>query len=61
MNLKNLVISFSNGLIKNERQASIFLVVIAAVFFLISIIMLVNTFFTSSIPGSEEQTSYENT
>ncbi|MBI4137114.1 hypothetical protein HY469_03565 [Candidatus Roizmanbacteria bacterium] len=43
MNLKNLVISVSNGLIRNERQASMVLVLLAVVLFLISIVMLFNT------------------
>ncbi|MCR4263297.1 MAG: hypothetical protein NUV98_01080 [Candidatus Roizmanbacteria bacterium] len=52
MNLRNLVISVSNGLIKNERQASIVLVIISMIFFLLAIGMLINTFMTGFLPDT---------
>lgn len=57
MNLKNVVVSLSGGLVKNERVAGTILIILSVIFFLVAVVMLVQTFVVHSIPQSGDLTS----
>ena len=50
----NFLIEKSGGLIKDESQANIVLVAIAVILFIISGIILFNTFYTPSTPAVDQ-------